>query len=228
VPGTGGMRASAKLFATRWILSITGPGPSSASQDRLGFNRTGWRSSNTSSTGDQLTMPERYDSCSYLNTLKLPAARSAALPYPTQAVVSSSTWSSSPSGPGQRRQPDSQPCDSSTARRQSAAAATRQPYVASISPASVTHLGGTSVSISGWGYSAATAASFGGVNATAFTDGQRQHHRLYYPSRVDRGGERDGSQPSGIWDTGGGLQLHLSYQAEYDQRRQPDSCPRRI
>jgi hypothetical protein len=114
-------------------------------------------------------MPEIYTDANTIGTLEMPAARSAAATYPTPQVVSSSTWSSSPAGQTTTGTLIPSLPDSTTAQRTSTAGAVRQPYIQSVAPASGSHLGGTTVTISGWGLTAATAASFAGVNGTAFT-----------------------------------------------------------
>jgi hypothetical protein len=114
-------------------------------------------------------MPELFTGANSLNLLELPAARGAALAYPTQAIVSSTTWSSSPAGQANVASVVLSIPDSTVAQRQATAAATRQPFIQSITPGTGSHMGGTAVVISGWGFSAATAASFAGVNGTTFS-----------------------------------------------------------
>ena len=114
-------------------------------------------------------MPELYGPPNQVNTLELPAAQVAAVAYPTPSVVSSSTWSSSPAGQANAGSLIPTLPDSTVVQRQAAAAATRLPLVRSVSPNTGSHTGGTPVTITGWGFSAATAASFGGANGTSFT-----------------------------------------------------------
>jgi hypothetical protein len=114
-------------------------------------------------------MPEIYGPSNQVNLLELPASQVAAGAYPTAAVVSPSTWSSSPAGQANVGTLIPSIPDSSVPQRQARAGASRLPNPQSVSPSSGPHAGGTATTITGWGLSAVTAVIFGPNTGTALT-----------------------------------------------------------